>query len=146
MARQRQQWLEAREETLRDRLRELPGQKRETFYRRFNEELADPDTYAALNYLFPAGLHHFYLRRWQRGALNLGVFLTGIALMAIGQVSWGALVVGAIVLWELPQLFRAQTLVAEYNLALQERLYRELDEAKRAHPPRTERVAAAEPR
>ncbi len=146
MARQRQQWLEAREEALRDRLRELPRKKRETFYRRFNEQLADPDTYAALNYLFPAGLHHFYLRRWQRGALNLGVFLAGFGLMATGQVAWGALVIAAVALWELPQLFRAQTLVAEYNLALQERLYQDLDEAKRAHSPRAERLAAVETR
>lgn len=146
MARHRQQWLEAREEVLRDRLRELPRKKRETFYRRFNAELADPDTYAALNYLFPAGLHHFYLRRWQTGAINLGVFLTGIGLMATGQVGWGALVIAAVVLWELPQLFRAQTLVAEYNLALQERLYQDLDETKRPDSPRAERLAAVETR
>jgi len=146
LARQRQQWLEAREEAFRDRLRELPRKKRETFYRRFNEELADPDTYAALNYLFPAGLHHLYLRRWQRGALNLGVFLAGFGLMVTGQVGWGGLVIAAVVLWELPQLFRAQTLVAEYNLAVQERLYQDLDEAKRPHSPRSEGLAAVETR
>lgn len=140
----RQQRLEAREEALRDRARTLHRDKRETFYRRFNAELRDPDTYAALNYLFIAGLHHFYLKRWTWGALDLGVFTIGVAAILAGQGGWGLLLLAAVTVWELPQLFRAQTLVAEYNIGLQEQLLRELEEEGRSQPIHPGRLAPAE--
>lgn len=50
---------------IKERLRKcvgaLPDDKRLAFYKKVEQRLKDPDTYAALNYLFIAGLHHFYL-------------------------------------------------------------------------------------
>ena len=51
--------LEA-EERIRKLVRELPDEKRLLFFQQAEKDLKDPDTYAALNALFVAGLHHFH--------------------------------------------------------------------------------------
>ncbi len=130
----RERALEEREEALRDRVRGLPEEGRRVYFRRLQQQVRDPDTYAVLNYLAPTGLHHFYLGRWGRGALNLGVFTLGFVLLLAGLPAAGGLVILAVLAVELPQLFRSQTIVAEHNLALQERLLQEAD-GKRSPDP-----------
>lgn len=122
--------LASRERAIRDRVRALSEDGRQTFYHRLRKDARDPDTYAVLNYLMLAGLHHYYLGRWWRGTANLVVFLVGAALaLTVAPVVGAALVVLVFVV-ELPQLFRAQTIVAEHNLALQERLIDRLESGR----------------
>ena len=59
--------VQEEEERLRKLVRELPDDKRLQFFQQVETDLKDPDTYATLNFLFIAGLHHFYLGKWFRG-------------------------------------------------------------------------------
>lgn len=107
--------VDAREEELRLAIRELPDTKRKAFYERAEHELKDPDTFAVLNYLFIAGLHHFYLGRWFRGLINLAVFSGSVYLIYLGQWRNGFIVFGIITALELYALFRSQIIVKNYN-------------------------------
>lgn len=107
--------VDAREEELRLAIRDLPDEKRKAFYKRAEHELKDPDTFAVLNYLFIAGLHHFYLGRWLRGLINLAVFGGSIYLMVLGQWKNGFILFGIITVLELYALFRSQIIVKNYN-------------------------------
>jgi TM2 domain-containing membrane protein YozV len=111
----KQNEVDAREEELRLQVRELPDEKRKTFYERAEKELKDPDTFAVLNYLFVAGLHHFYLGRWLRGLINLVVFSAGLYLIWLEQWSNGLVIIGIITLLEFYALFRSQIIVKHYN-------------------------------
>ncbi|MCF7821369.1 MAG: hypothetical protein K9M17_02875 [Mariprofundaceae bacterium] len=111
----KQSEVDAREEELRLAVRELPDERRREFYERAEKELKDPDTFAVLNYLFIAGLHHFYLGRWFRGLINLAVFSAGIYLMVLDQWKNGFIVIGIITVLELYALFRSQIIVKHYN-------------------------------
>lgn len=109
-----EQQLSDEEDQLRQTIATLSPEQRRTYYRLERPQLRDPDTYAALNWLAPAGLHHFYLKRTLRGSLNLLLFLLGLALLP--QDIWPGLLIWVLVeLTELPQLFRAQLLVHRYN-------------------------------
>ena len=107
--------VDAREEELRLAVRELPDEKRKAFYERAEKELKDPDTFAVLNYLFIAGLHHFYLGRWLRGLINLLVFGAGVYLIWLEQWRNGLIIIGIITLLEFYALFRSQIIVKHYN-------------------------------
>lgn len=118
--------IQEAEERIRTWVRELPDEKRLLFFRQVEKDLKDPDTYAALNFLFIAGLHHFYLNQWVRGSINLFVFMTGIVFLLAGQVAIGIGLLIAISLVELKALFAAQIVVQDYNNAVMERIYREV--------------------
>jgi len=111
----KQDEVDAREEALRLAVRELPDEKRKAFYECAEHELKDPDTFAVLNYLFIAGLHHFYLGHWFRGLINLAVFGGSVYLMYLGQWQNGLILFGIITLLELYALFRSQIIVKDYN-------------------------------
>lgn len=111
----KQSEVDAREEELRLAVRELPDEQHKTFYERAEKELKDPDTFAVLNYLFIAGLHHFYLGRWLRGLVNLAVFSAGIYLIWQDQWRNGLIVIGTVTLLEFYALFRSQIIVKHYN-------------------------------
>ena len=117
--------VRAREEALRERLRTLSDADRLAYYRRCSPRLKDPDTYAVLDWLFLAGLHHFYLGRHAAGALNLAVMLAGMALLFVRPWAGGGLIL-LILIAELPALLRSQTVVAEHNVRLGEQTLREL--------------------
>lgn len=114
------------EERIRELVRALPDEKRLLFFTQTEKELKDPDTYATLNYLFIAGLHHFYLNKWQRGTINLGVFLCGVVSLLSGMTLFGAMLLIAITLVELRALFQSQIIVQEYNNAVMEAIYRQI--------------------
>lgn len=109
------QAVEAEEEALRERARALPEASRKAFYEEVREALKDPDTYAALNWFFLAGLHHFYLGRWWRGTLDLLLFAAGVTLLLAGQPWWGVALILAVTVVELWALFRAQIIVQDWN-------------------------------
>lgn len=114
------------EEHIRKLVRELPDEKRLLFFKRAERNLKDPDTYATLNYLFIAGLHHFYLGKWVRGSINLFIFLFGVVLLFTGLAVIGVLLLIIISLVELKALFRSQILIQEYNNDVMEAIYREV--------------------
>lgn len=106
--------MKAEEEALRVAVSQLPDEKRAAFYRCFNRQLKDPDTYAVLNWLLVAGLHHFYLGRYLRGCFNLAVMALGVGLVLAGM-NEGWIFLLAVLVLELPALFRSQLIVLNYN-------------------------------
>lgn len=117
-----QREVDAEEERLRQLAAALPDAQRKAFYQEAKRKLRDPDTYAVLNWFFLAGLHHFYLGKWEWGLLNLTVFMAGIALMFLQSVWLGLALILLISVWELWALFRSQIIVQDWN----NRLYRDL--------------------
>lgn len=116
--------IQEEEERIRKLVRELPDEKRLLFFYQAEKNLKDPDTYATLNFLFVAGLHHFYLGQWGRGSINLFIFLAGVVFLFAGQVVIGIGLLIAISVVELKALFAAQIVVQDYNNAVMERIYR----------------------
>jgi TM2 domain-containing membrane protein YozV len=114
------------EERIRQRVRQLPDDKRFVFFRKTEKQLKDPDTYATLNYLFIAGLHHFYLGNWVRGLFNLAVFLTGMVMLFTPLFIPGILLIITISAVELFALFKAQVIVQAHNNAIMNRIYQEI--------------------
>ena len=114
--------VDAEEERLRTAVAALKDEQRRVFYERARHRLRDPDTYAALNWFFLAGLHHFYLGRWWLGLLDLGVFLLGVVLIVAGLVWPGIGLILCVSVLELWALFRAQIIVQDWN----NRIYRSL--------------------
>ena len=109
------QRVEEEEEALRRLVSQLDDAARAAYYKRIEKRVRDPDTYATLNFLFITGLHHFYLGRWLRGVLSLAGFIAGVILIFAGQWVIGALLIAAISLVELYELFRSQAIVQDYN-------------------------------
>jgi len=116
------------EERIRRLVRELPDEQRLWFFKQTGQRLKDPDTYATLNYLFIAGLHHFYLRKWVRGSINLSIFLFGVMLLFTGLAVLGVIVLIVITLVELNALFKSQWVILDYNNRVMESVYREIIE------------------
>ena len=107
--------VQRQEDELRQALAQLPAERRAQAYRTLQKRLKDPDTYAALNWFFIGGLHHFYLRRWGRGLVDCGMVVLGFVLLfsplfAVGLLCWLGIAV-----WELANLFRAQIIVQDWN-------------------------------
>ncbi|SEQ13679.1 hypothetical protein [Nitrosomonas ureae] len=118
--------VQEEEERLRKLVRELPDDKRLQFFQQVETDLKDPDTYATLNFLFIAGLHHFYLGKWFRGLVNLSIFLLGVILLFTPAVILGVFLLLAVTIIELKALFNSQIVVQEYNNDVMERIYRAL--------------------
>ena len=114
--------VEAHEEEIRLRVRDLDDAARKAYYEQFGQDMKDPDTYAILNYFFLTGLHHMYLGDFTRGAINLSILIAGIGLMLTGFSLFGGLAIGFIVAVELMALFRSQVVVANHNNLLSERI------------------------
>ncbi len=125
--------LEAAEAAQREELDALSDGERLAYFEKAEKAFKDPDTYATLAYIFISGLHHFYLKRWRRGLLDLGLNAVGVALViaGVGYESW-ALGLAGVALWvgvsvmELGFLFRCQRVVREYNLQRQREILDEL--------------------
>lgn len=118
----KQEEVEAEEESLREAIRELSDDQRAEFYRQAGKAVKDPDTYAALNWFFITGLHHFYLGRWQWGLVDIGALLVAIGCFSAGLIWAGVGLLLIVYSWELWQLFRSQIIVQDWN----NRLYRDL--------------------
>ena len=85
-------------------------------------QVKDPDTYAALNWAFLAGLHHFYLGKWQRGLLNLVLmFISAQLYFSTLPPLLGAGAILIVFIIELPQLFNSQQIIHQYNNDLMKR-------------------------
>tara|TARA_R110001599_G_scaffold198340_3_gene395039 strand:- start:1183 stop:1575 length:393 start_codon:yes stop_codon:yes gene_type:complete len=112
-------------ESLRHKVEGLSNAQRAEYYAQYTHAIKDPDTYAVLNWVFLAGLHHFYLQHYLRGLLNLSVMTIGIALCFVLPMLGGALIL-LITLIELPALFRSQLIVEAHNVDLGLDIYRKI--------------------
>jgi len=120
--------VQEQEENIRTKVRELPDQIRLDFFKASEQKLKDPDTYAVLNYIFIAGLHHFYLGKWQRGVINTLVFWVGVFLLFIDYIGIGIVMIVGITVFELYELFRSQLIVQEHNNNIMEEIYSHLQQ------------------
>ncbi|GDY26654.1 hypothetical protein AHAT_25440 [Agarivorans sp. Toyoura001] len=120
--------LEQQQEQLRLSVRELPDEQRKQFHHTWQKQVKDPDSYAVLNYLMLAGLHHFYLAKWLRGLLNFGISLVALLLMLGGVWQWGLAMLIAITVVELPALFRSELMVLQHNNQKMQALLKQLKE------------------
>ena len=130
----RREEVEFREEHLRLRIRELPDDLKQLYFRQANSRIKDPDTYAVLNYLGIAGLHYFYVGLWSRGFFNLGIFIGGLLLLGIGLTTMtatcavaGFMALAAVLLFELPALFNSQVVIQDHNNRIMEQVLDDLD-------------------
>ena len=120
--------VEEQEEKLRASVRELNESERKFFFKSFSKQVKDPDTYAVLNFFIITGLHHFYLKKYIRGSINLSFFLLAIVKLFSFQEDglWlghiGILIVMLLVLIEIPSLFRSQIIVKDYNNRLSKKI------------------------
>ena len=114
-----------REEKIRILAGQLPGDKRLLFWTEVQKKLKDPDTYAAMNFAFMFGLHHFYVGKWIRGLLAITLFVLGlITLFVVPMV--GVLLIACVICSAIPALFRSDTIVRQYNNELMEQMYRQV--------------------
>lgn len=114
------------EERLRKLIRTLPDDKRFIFHKEVEKQLKDPDTYATLNFLFIAGLHHFYLGKWVRGLINITVFLAGVVMLFTPLAVIGILLIFTISVIELYALFKSQVIVQAHNNHIMKKVYRKI--------------------
>ena len=114
--------INAQEEQIGQRVRELDDPLRKIFYDRLACEMKDPDTYAVLNFFFPTGLHHMYLGKYLRGTINLIILTIGIGCFLLGFPIAGTITVVFILCIELMALFRSQTIVTHHNNQLSEEI------------------------
>ncbi|PKG83874.1 hypothetical protein CXF85_10280 [Colwellia sp. 75C3] len=122
-----EEYLRQEEEQLREQIAKLNSEQKKRYYALEVAQVKDPDTYAVLNWTFLAGLHHFYLGKWQRGLLNLVLMITGglLYFSHLLPLLGGGLVL-LIFIIELPQLFNSQKIIHRYNNQLMKRLLKDV--------------------
>jgi TM2 domain-containing membrane protein YozV len=114
--------VQAQEERLRDKISLLDSEKKKELYTKLTKEIKDPDTYATLNWLLLTGLHHFYLRKWLNGSINLVIFIVSFILIFSNYSTIGLVMLGIILVVELKELFFSQVIVQDYNNKITEEL------------------------
>ena len=120
--------LRLEENQLREQIALLTVEQKKQYYAQELQLIKDPDTYAALNWVFIAGLHHFYLGRWQRGLVNLALMFTGLFFYFSGIFSlFGAMLILFVFIIELPQLFMSENVIHRYNNQLMKELLQQFD-------------------
>ena len=109
--------LNLEETDLREQVALLSDAQQREYARLEKAALKSPATYALLNWLFPLGVHHFYLRRWVRGVINLALSLASLYLMVVedNRTAGGALLL-AMAIIEIPQLLNYEHLVHAFNI------------------------------
>ena len=118
--------IQQKEEHIRQLVRALPDHKRLRFFKETEKKLKDADTYATLNFIFIAGLHHFYLGKWERGLTNIVIFFAGVVMLFTGLIVIGIFMLIAITTIGLYELFRAQLIVQDYNNNIMEVIYHDI--------------------
>lgn len=109
--------LNLEESELRQQIALLTLQQRDLYLQMEKIALKKTTVYGALNCLFMFGAHHFYLRRWVRGALNLILTVVGLYLLSfLGERVYGVSLLLAVAIIEIPQMINAELLVHAYNI------------------------------
>lgn len=111
--------LKSEEEIIREQVSKLSDEKRKKFHQECSEKLKDSDTYAALAWSLPIGLHHFYLNNWKRAFADIGAVFFGLILIIFLEMYIIGIATILIVLaLELNSLFRSEFMVLRYNILL----------------------------
>jgi len=110
-----QKSVDEEEEAIRIWIQTLSDNNRVLFYKKVKTKIKDPDTYAALNWFFICGIHHFYLQKWLMGFIDLSIFTLGIALLILGYTEIGTLLMIILSSIELWALFRSQIIIQDWN-------------------------------
>jgi len=119
--------LRKEEQQLRSQIGELTIPQKRQYYALEVEQVKDPDTYATLNWIFLAGLHHFYLGKWLRGSLNLILMLLGFIMLFSNTFSIvGITFIILTIIIELPQLFNSEKIIYAYNNQLMKTLLKQV--------------------
>ncbi|WP_298445247.1 TM2 domain-containing protein [uncultured Ferrimonas sp.] len=117
--------LEQQEEQLRAQVNALSSEQKKAFYQQQGKALKDPDTYAALNWLFLGGVHHFYLGKYRLFFIEIIILLcSGIAILQ--GYNEAIYMILAVVIYELPQLFFSQKIARQYNLERSTEIYNDI--------------------
>jgi len=111
------QELEKKEELFRQQLNGLSKEQRKSFYEVQSQNLKDPDTYAALNWLFLGGIHHLYLKKYALFAMELILLTVSVIGFFLGHAS-SIYIIILLCVYELPQLFFSQKIARQYNYNL----------------------------
>lgn len=120
--------LRIEENQLREQIAALSVEQKRQYYAQELKYIKDPDTYAALNWAFVAGLHHFYIGKWQRGLINLALIFSGALLYIYGAFTlFGAGLIAFVFIIELPQLFNSEKIIYHYNNQLMKNLLKQFD-------------------
>ena len=119
------QTLEKNEELFRRQLNGLSKEQKKAFYELQSKKLKDPDTYAALNWLFLGGVHHFYLRKYALFAIELTLLTVSIIGFFLGHAS-SIYIIILLAVYELPQLFFSQKIARQYNYNLSCHIFNEV--------------------
>ena len=115
--------VEYQNQRLKEKVSNLSDEHRNQYYSQLAPVLKDHDTYAVLNYLLVAGLHHFYLGKILRGMINLTILASGIGLIFFTDYIFvGSLLIIFILIIELLALFRSQVIVMNHNNLLAEEI------------------------
>jgi hypothetical protein len=95
----------------------LEDRQRHDFHGQCSQRLKDPDTYAALAWSLPVGLHHFYLGKWEKALLDISLMLAGIIFLSLGKYTaiLGIFLILGVVIAELYTLFRSQLIIQDHN-------------------------------
>ncbi|MGF1686582.1 hypothetical protein L4C36_07780 [Photobacterium japonica] len=117
--------LEEKEEQLRFLVAALPDKQRKQYFAEQSKQLKDPDTYAALNWLFLGGFHHLYLRKYSIFAVEFTLLIIAIIALVMGVI-YAVVILIAISLYELPQLFFSQRIARQYNYNLSMQIYQDV--------------------
>ena len=110
-----QKSVDEEEEAIRIWIQTLADNDKVLFYKKVKTKIKDPDTYAALNWFFICGIHHFYLQKWLMGFIDLSIFTLGIALFILGYTEIGTLLMIILSSIELWALFRSQIIIQDWN-------------------------------
>lgn len=106
--------LEKKEDLLRQQVNALPQDQKKAYYKEQAEKLKDPDTYAALNWLFLGGIHHCYLGKYTLFLIEITLLVISIIGLVLGHSS-AIYILIALILYELPQLFFSQKIARQHN-------------------------------
>lgn len=107
--------LNLEETELREQVALLDEPARQQFARLERDTRRSALVYAALNLLFFLGAQHFYLRRWGRGSIMLLAGATALALLRGGETLYGAGLLLAMGIIEIPQLLNYELIVHAFN-------------------------------
>jgi len=137
--------LNLEETELREQVSLLTPAQHEIYLQMEQSLRKHPGTYATLNWFFLLGLHHFYLRRWPRGIIDL--LLSSIALYILfttDSPAYGGALLLAVAIIEVPQLLNYEHLVHSHNNQMMRRCLRRIPKSAPATPAKADKADKAE--
>jgi len=106
-------------DAIRDAVFSMNEDKRREYYDKEGRVLADPDTYAVLNYFFFIGIHHLYLRRFTAFFVDMLVLIAALVTLHNSEggtgLVCGSLMIAFITIKGVYELMMSQKIVTQHN-------------------------------